>query len=135
MPSFCLVPPSEERDNKGITGTLHLFSPVSLRAFVSFMTHIPLVHVFHFVWIVPVRDVFLMKKVHLPGLRSWEEPTARGESLSSFYTNVFFGNRPCCLPTSLDHSHALGGGKDEVGLGPPLPSSAVVATTRFRPRK
>ena len=79
-----LVTFPEERDKNGITGTLYLFSHVSLRAFVGFMTRIPFVHVFHFVWTVPVWDVFLMKKRRLPGLRSWEKPTARGESLSSF---------------------------------------------------
>ena len=44
-----LVPFPEEWDKKGITSTLYIFSLVSLRAFVSFRTCNPLVHVFHFV--------------------------------------------------------------------------------------
>ena len=58
MPFCLLVPFPEERDKKGIMGTLYLLSLVSLQAFVSFRTCNPLVHVFHFVWTVPVQDVF-----------------------------------------------------------------------------
>ena len=58
MPSCFLVPFPEERDKKGIMGTLYLFSLVSVRAFVSFRTCNPLVHVFHFVRTVPAWDVF-----------------------------------------------------------------------------
>ena len=47
LPFRNLVPFPEERDKKGITGTLSLFNPVSLRAFVRFKTCNPLAHVFH----------------------------------------------------------------------------------------
>ena len=58
MPSCLLDLPPEERDKKGITGILSLFSLVSLRAFVNFRTCNPLAHVFHLARTVPVWDVF-----------------------------------------------------------------------------
>ena len=45
------------------------------------------------------------------------------------------GNRPCRPPTPLDRSRALGGGRDEVGLGPLLYLLAAAATTKSEPRK
>src|SRR3954464_13004236 len=43
-------------------------------------------------------------------------------------------NRPCHLPTSLDLSHALGGGRDEAGSGSSFRPFSAAATTRTGPR-
>ena len=49
--------------------------------------------------------------------------------------NIFSpGNRPCRLPTSLDLSHAFGGGRDEAGSGSLFHPFAAATTTKLGPR-
>ena len=54
----------------------------------------------------------------------------------SFKINVFRPATGLAVPlTSLDHSRALGGGRDEVGLGSLFYLLAAAATTKSGPRK
>ena len=70
------------------------------------------------------------------GFRLWMEPTTRSESLLLFKINVFRPATGLVVPlTSLDHSRALGGRRDEVGLGSSSYLLGAAATTKSRPRR
>src|SRR4051812_49838234 len=79
--------------------------------------------------------MFLMKKGCLPGHLFVGENHDKEQILYIFKINIFSpGNRPCRLPTSLDLSHAFGGGRDEAGLGSSFCPFSAAATTKTGPR-
>ena len=80
--------------------------------------------------------MFLMKRDVFRAFRSWVDPATRSESLLLFKINVFRPAAGLAVPlTSLDHSRALGGGRDEVGLGSLFYLLAAAATTKSGPRR
>ena len=60
-----------------------------------------------------------MKKGCLPGFSFMGKSRDKERILVIVLDKRFSpGNRPCCPPTPLDRSRALGGGRDEVGFRP-----------------
>ena len=80
--------------------------------------------------------MFLMKKGCLPGFSFVGETRERSESSLLFKINVFRPATGLAVPlTLLDHSRALGGGRDEVGLGSSFYLLSIVVTTKSGPRR
>ena len=79
---------------------------------------------------------FYLKRDVCRVFHSWVDPATRSESLLLFKIIVFRPATGLGVPlTSLDHSRALGGGRDEVGLGSSFYLLAPAATTKSGPRR
>ena len=77
-----------------------------------------------------------MKKGCLPGFSFVGGPRDKERILVTIKINVFRPATGLAVPlTSSDHSRALGGGRDEVGLGSSFYLLAAAATTKSGPRK
>ena len=77
-----------------------------------------------------------MKKGCLPGFSFVGRPRDKERILVTTQDKRFPpGNRPRHSSTLLDLSHALGGGRDEVGLGSSFHFLAAATATKFGPRR
>ena len=82
-----------------------------------------------------LNGMFLMKNECLSGHLFAGKTHNREKIPDILKINIFSpGNRPCYFPTSLDLSHALGGGRDEAGLGSSFYPFAVATMTKLGPR-